>query len=74
MARKPFIPYAPRPQGWAAPLPRSKVEAVAADRNGSVREVGKRHGVSRATVSRIRNEGHWLFHGPNTELRKNGVG
>lgn len=74
MAKQPFIPYAPRPDGWVAPLSKSKAEAVAADRNGSVREVAARHDVSRATVSRIRNEGHWLFHGPNTELRKNGVG
>lgn len=73
MGKRPFIPYAPRPEGWTPPVSRAQAEAVAADRNGTVRQVGERHGVSRATVSRIRNGKHWLIHGPNTELLKSGI-
>jgi hypothetical protein len=73
MAKRSFYPYAPRPEGWKAPLTRAKAEAVAADRNGTIREVGERHGVSRQTVYRLRNENHWLFYGPETELVANGI-
>lgn len=73
MPKRPFIPYAPRPEGWTPPVSRAKAEAIAADKRGSTTEVGKRHGVSSGTVSRIRTGKHWLQLGPLTELMKDGI-